>query len=399
MLELELHLNEEGGSTRVNQSFRFRVVKFRFDTDTKITNVKYMIVDNHIPLFRVNQWLELKSIRKASTGREYAKRLVVFLNWLDRQGLSFEAATNYHVQRFLHFLIFGHLQDEKILSVRSTLSSSTFQSYITVITGFYRWLVEISQTKMLWNSKSIRANKSFLYGQIYNYEYSYLVDGYAAMLKPGRDYIKWYDKETKDALCNNFLTLRDEAVLRLTFEGFRIDEVLSITLDSYNATDRIVQPTRSKGRANANRKCNPLRVVALPEKTCNIIDRYIQTERATAETESERISQYLFINLNSGRTQGTPLRYHNYLKILKRCAERAGLDPSKIRTHNGRSTKAMEFLEHQTLHPEDNITDGIIMESFGWKSFSSIDHYRNHNNQIIAKSVMEKLHKGDEYEG
>ena len=378
---------------------RFRVECFRFKTEIGSDIEKYMITDNYIPLFRINQWLELKSIRRTSTGREYAKKLSIFLNWLDIQGVSFEAATNLHIQQFLHFLIFGHLQDDKILSAQSTLSSSTLQSYITVITGFYRWLDEISQTKMLWNSKSIRANKSFLYGQIYNYEYSYLVDGYAAMLKPGRDYIKWYDKEIKDALCNNFLTLRDEAVLRLTFEGFRIDEVLSITLESYNATDRIVQPTRSKGRANANRKSNPLRVVALPEKTCNIIDRYIQTERATAETESERISQYLFINLNSGRTQGTPLRYHNYLKILKRCAERAGLDPSKIRTHNGRSTKAMEFLEHQALHPEDNITDGIIMESFGWRSFSSIDHYRNHNNQIIAKSVMEKLHKGDEYEG
>lgn len=381
-----------------NNIKRFRVVKFRFDTDTKITNVKYMIADNYIPFFYVNQWLEIKSIRKAGTGREYAKKLVVFLNWLDSQEISFGSATNYHVQQFLYFLIFGHLQDEKILSVQSTLSSQTLKSYITVITGFYRWLDAISQTKMLWNSKSVRANKSFLYGQIYNYEYNYLVDGYSAMLKSGRDYIKWYDKETKESLCNNFLTLRDEAVLRLTFEGFRIDEVLSITLDSYNATDRIVQPTRSKGRVDANRKSNPLRVVALPQKTCNIIDKYIQTERATAETESGRISQYLFINLNSGRTQGTPLRYHNYLKILKRCAERAGLDPSKIRTHNGRSTKAMEFLEHQTLHPEDNITDGIIMESFGWRSFSSIDHYRNHNNQIIAKSVMEKLHKGDEYE-
>ncbi len=355
-----------------------------------------MIIDNHIPLFRVNQWIELKSIRKSSTSKEYAKKLAVFLNWLDSHEASFEAATNCHVQQFLHSLIFGNLWDEKLLSVQSTISSSTLQSYITVITGFYRWLDEISQTEMLWNSKSMKANKSFLYGQIYNYEYNYLVDGYTAMLKPGRDYIKWYDEATKRLLCGNFLTLRDEAVLRLTFEGFRIDEVLSITLDSYNATDRIVQPTRSKGQANANQKRNPLRVVALPEKTCNIIDRYIQTERAIAETESGRISQYLFINLNSGRVQGTPLRYHNYLKILKRCAKRAGLDPSKIRTHNERSTKAMEFLEHQALHPEDNITDGIIIESFGWRSFSSIDHYRSHNNQIIAKPVMEKLHKEGE---
>lgn len=378
---------------------RFRSVKFRFKSNMGTCFERYMITDNYVPLFCANQWIELKSIRKSSTGKEYAKKLTVFLNWLDSHGASFETATNHHVQQFLHSLIFGNLQDEKILSVQSTVSSSTLQSYITVITGFYRWLGEISQTEMLWNSKKIRATKSFLYGQIYNYEYTYLVDGYAAMLKSGRDYIKWYDEATKDALCNSFLTLRDEAVLRLTFEGFRIDEVLSITLDSYNATDRIVQPTRSKGRTNATRKSNSLRVVALPEKTCNIIDRYIQTERAIAEMESGRISQYLFINLNSGRTQGAPLRYHNYLKILKRCAERAGLDPSKIRTHNGRSTKAMEFLEHQALHPEDNITDGIIMESFGWRNFSSIDHYRNHNNQIIAKSVMEKLHKGEEQDG
>ena len=28
-------------------------------------------------------------------------------------------------------------------------------------------------------------------------------------------------------------------------------------------------------------------------------------------------------------------------------------------------------------------------------SFTSVDHYRDHNNQIIAKAVMEKLHEGD----
>ena len=78
-----------------------------------------------------------------------------------------------------------------------------------------------------------------------------MIDGYAARLKSSRDYTKWYDKATKELLCRNFNTLRDEAVLRLTFEGFRIDEVLSVTLDSYDAIEQLVQPTRSKGRANA----------------------------------------------------------------------------------------------------------------------------------------------------
>jgi len=378
---------------------RFRAVKFRFETEAGTYLERYMLVDNHIPLFRVNRWIELKSIKKASTGHEYAKKMAVFLNWLESRSVSYEDATNRHVRQFLHSLIFGNLDDCKIKSLQTTAGSSTLNKYIAVITGFYKWLDDICQTEMIWNSKSVQANKSFLYGQIYSYEYKYLVDRYAAMLKPGREYIKWYDAETKELLLNNFTTLRDEAVLRLTLEGFRIDEVLSITFDSYNATDRVVQPTRSKGKSDARVNNNHLRVVALPEKTCDVINRYVQTERAAAETESGRMSQYLFINLNKGKTQGKPVSYHNYLKILKKCAERAGLDESKIRTHNGRSTKVMEFLEHQAVRPEDNISDAIIMEHFGWRSLDSIGHYRDHNNQVIAKAVMEKLHGKDGGDG
>lgn len=57
---------------------RFQVRKFVFETDAETYLERYMIVDNCIPLFRINQWLELKSIRKASTGQEYAKKLTVF---------------------------------------------------------------------------------------------------------------------------------------------------------------------------------------------------------------------------------------------------------------------------------------------------------------------------------
>jgi len=323
---------------------KFRAVKFRFETDSGICWERYMIVADHIPLFRVNQWLELKSIRKASTGLEYAKKMAVFLNWLDSCGISFERATNRHVRQFIHFLVFGDLRDGKIKSLQSTVSSSALNQFVTIITGFYRWLDDVGQTEMIWNSKTVQANRSFLYGQIYSYEYRYLVDGYAAMLRPGREYIKWYDEEER--LCGNFNTLRDEAALRLTFEGFRIDEALSVTLNSYNATDRVIQPTRSKGKADVRGRSNHLRVVALPERTRDLLDKYIQTERAVAETESGTISQHMFINLNAGNTQGMPLQYHNYLKILKRCARRAGLDENKIRTHSGRSTKVMELLEH-----------------------------------------------------
>jgi integrase len=378
---------------------RFRLVKFRFETDAGGTVDRYMITDNQMPLDEPNQWIEAKSMRKASTGKEYAGKLVVYLNYLDRIGLEYSNANNRHVRGFLNHLLYGSSEDLKLRSPEAALSYSTLSKYIIVVTEFYKWLDQVRDTNMTFYERknNIRARKSFLYGQIYTYDYQYIIDACLPRLKGRREYLKWYDDDTKDRICSGFLTLRDKAVFRLTLEGFRIDEVLSMTLDSYNAEERLIQPTRSKGKAEARVGHNPLRTVSLPHDTCELINRYIETERTVAENESGIISQYLFINLNKGRFQGQPLLYSNYRKSLLRCAQRSGLDTSGIRTHNGRSTKAMEFLEHQALHPEDGITDVIIAETFGWSSLDSIKHYRDHNNQIIAKAVSDKLHtkRGD----
>ena len=97
-------------------------------------------------------------------------------------------------------------------------------------------------------------------------------------------------------MCENFLTLRDEAVFRLTLEGFRIDEALSVKLDNYNPVERIIQLTRSKGRATVTGESrNHLRTVALPAATCKLIDDYIATEKMIAENESGVIGQYLIL--------------------------------------------------------------------------------------------------------
>ena len=156
----------------------FRVVVFRFETDASTNYTRYMITKNYMPFFPGNQWLELKSIRKTSTGKEYAKKLVAFLNWLDSRKVTYENATNHHVREFLHELVFGNLADEKVLSLQSSVGYSTLTKYVTVITGFYGWLDDMRQTEMLWKKKSVQANCSFLYGQIYSREYRYLIDGY-----------------------------------------------------------------------------------------------------------------------------------------------------------------------------------------------------------------------------
>jgi len=373
---------------------RFKMVRVRFETDTGGYIDRHMITDSSLPLLEVNQWIESKSLRKPGTGRDYASTLVVFLNYLDKLKVEYQDADNRHVQAFIRSLIYGDLVTLTIKNPETIVSYSTLTKYITVITGFYRWLDNNAETHMTFVSKQnpMRAQKSFLYGQIYTYEYSYLVNSVLPRLSGKRIHTKWYTQEEKLKLADGFQSLRDKAVFLLTLEGFRIDEVLSMILDSYDAALRMIQPTRSKGKPDARVGANQLRTVALPAETCDVVNSYIETERTQAENESGQISQQLFININRGRHQGKPLTYSNYIKRLKLCAKRAGLNPAHIRTHNGRSTKAMEFLEHQALYPEDGITDAIIAESFGWNNVDSIRHYRDHNNQIIAKSVNDKLH-------
>ena len=50
---------------------------------------------NYMPFFFGNQWIKLKSIRKASTGKEYAKKLAAFLNWIDSKNVVYENAIMY----------------------------------------------------------------------------------------------------------------------------------------------------------------------------------------------------------------------------------------------------------------------------------------------------------------
>lgn len=145
--------------------------------------------------------------------------------------------------------------------------------------------------------------------------------------------------------------MRDEAVFRLTLKGFRIDEVLSMCLENYNSAKFLIQPTHSKGRQTAVKGFdNNLRLVRISESVADMLNRYLYEERAVAENNGGIISDWLVLNLR-GKSIGKPLEYHNFLKILKKCAERAGVDKNTIRTHSGRSTKIMTVIEYNALNP------------------------------------------------
>jgi integrase/recombinase XerD len=358
----------------------------------------WLITRHGIPFYQINEWLDLKSIRKISTGKEYAHKLCVYLNFLHGQGISFEDAVTDDVMAFLMRLMGRSYEDGGVIRLRAPLSYSTLSKYVTVITEFYKWLEQTGvhhiEFQTMDNAK--RAPKSFLYGQISSYEYKYIIDRHMLRLTAKREYIKWYTDDEVVTICSCFLTLRDLAIFLVTLEGFRIDEVLSMQLEDYDSQAGRISPSRSKGKPDASSGDFKHRTVFLPQSTRDVLDRYLLTERSQAETQSGLLSQTIFINLKAGRSQGTPLAYRNYWEILKKCAARAGLDSKKIRTHSGRSTKVMQFLEHQAAHPENNISDAMISEHFGWKSLDSIEPYRNYNNPIIAKAVFDKLQKAKE---
>lgn len=251
-------------------------------------------------MLEVNQWLMAKAMRKASTSKEYGKKLVVFLNYLSDGGANYGVATNEHVKRFIRLILFGDMEDLKLLYYETDRVYQTAAYYLTVITEFYKWLDDNYGSNIEFRRKSNHhhARKSFLYGQIYNYDYQYILDAVLPRQKPRKEYIKWYTEKQTDLICSHFKTLRDEAVFRLTLEGFRIDEVLSMKLSDYDSVKRLIQPTRSKGKSEVYAGCqNHLRVVALPNVLCTLLNHYISTERSDAENGSGIPNEYLFLNL------------------------------------------------------------------------------------------------------
>lgn len=371
------------------ESKRFRLVAFQFKTDAGGLVCRHYITGGKLPAPVLNEWLETNYLRAYGTGYEYGKKAVSFLNYLDGIGVEYEAATNRHVKAFLRKLIYGDLASLEIREPCRAAAYSTLTGYTAVVTSLYKWLDENDETAMRFGTNRRRATRSFFYGQIYACDYKYLLGIHLPRLAGRHEFIKWYTDSEINALASGFLTLRDEAIFRVTLEGFRIDEVLSMRLPDYDPLERSIRPTRSKGRENAAAgKQNPHRLIILPTATCALLDRYIQTERMLAENQSFCVSESLFINLNRGPHQGEPLRYNNYYRIFKACAVRAGLDPAKIRTHSGRSTNVMRMLEA-------GASDTDIMHQTGWRSIESIAHYRDDNNPIIAHSTFRKLHPED----
>lgn len=351
----------------------------------------YFMLDDGIPMFEINRWLEYKGSRSILTARTYAYSLRRFLNFLDFKGKSYKEATKKDVMLFVDNILF--LDDENVLNIESKISYNTASNYLTVIKEFYRYLEDFNSENSnitFFNKRKRNSKEIYLYGQIWDMDIKEMLNTKINRIKGTKEYIKWYtDEEIEaiEAIISRFYTLRDKAIFLLTLEGMRIDEVLSLTLDSYDEFEGTVIPNRTKG--------SKYRKVPIRERTKKALEDYLYSERSAVEAQMGLINNDMFVNLKEGKSQGKAVTYNNMLNIIKGAAKRAGLDNKKICTHSGRSTRVMELLRHQAKNPEDNITDEQIRLLMGWNSPESIKSYVNYKDERILIDIAKKINDGE----
>lgn len=354
---------------------------------------RYFIIDNEngLPVHLINKYLYKAGIRSINTNRKYAGHICVWLNYLNMKNKLYCQATLKDVLNFIDFKIFELDENKKVINYEGPITYSTLSGYITALTELYKCIEGLDDASVMeFKTKEMNANKSYYYGQIYSYDYKYIVEERIRSLKQSREYIKWYTKDEIIAIASNFNTIRDKAIFLTTYiTGMRIDEVISIILSDFKQEENTVTPSRSKSTGeNANR------ILFIGSALESVYNNYLWNERLLVESETD-CCDYLFINLRKDNNRGKPIKYRSYIDILKRTAKRAGIDAEKIRTHSGRSTHTMDLLYWQAEHPEDPLTDEQIRLIMGWSSTRSIDLYKKHRDIRLAKESAKKAYGRD----
>lgn len=381
-LDMRDIVNERNTILGVLDEERFKSIKVESkDIANNKINI-YYVVDYGLPVFQVNEFLDTKNDSE-NTRRKYSNIMSRFLNYLNGRNLHYLEVNNNVVEDYIKFRIYGG--NSNITLMKSTINYKTIMDDISVIKAFYQWLRKrCMRLSMSFYTEKRNVKSSYLYAEIGAIDSEEIVSRHLNSLGESREYIKWYTEEQSKAILSNLKLVRDKAIFLCTLDGgMRIDEVLSVKRKDYNVHKQCITPSRSKSEK--------IRTVKLSKKTCDMIEDYLIGEREEAEYNSCRRSEYLFININKGVNQGKPVGYHNFLKILKKAARRAGLPEDQIRTHSGRSSKAMEYLKVQARHPELNLTDTQIATNMGWENINTIKHYKDHQNEELGLMAQEKI--------
>lgn len=363
--------------------------------DSKFRN-GWLIIHPDFYLFWTNKYLHHLSLKSSNTAQQYAYKLCKFFNYLETyHSIDYRFANEYHLQKFISFIKYGE-KPTSIQLFESRVSGFTIQSYISVFKSFYTYLYNNNRplSLIIKKHKGTENKYRFLYGNIWkDHKVALIVDNSYNNSKLPREYEKWYSPDQQEAILSHFNTNRDKAIFSISCDGLRIDEILSAQLEFYNSKQGTLQLSRSKGKTPEDSK----RICTLSSRSLTYLENYLINERTPVEIKAFKsgriISGEIFINLKERRdTLGLPVKYHNVLEIIKRAAKGAGFDPSHIRTHSGRSTKAGELFREQVKNP-GSLSDYQICDIMGWKRIESAEPYKNRQDPEIIKENKKVLDK------
>ena len=378
----------------------YSVVKCIYSNGNNLLDGWIIESDDKYP-FWANKFLHKINKGSIQSAKQYAYKLCAYLNYLEEiWHIDYLEAESKHLRNFVRFMQYG----KNVLPlgvVEGNKSGFTVQSYLNALKSFYKFLH--SQDVPL-NIEFQEKRKSTKYSFIYGADWDAMVkdieiDDVFDRSKLPKEYIKWYTEEEKEAILDNLNSYRDKAIFSISLDGCRIDEILSAKMNNYDDSEGILTLHRSKGRQTGNTG----RIVILSNKSKELLENYLFYERAIVEMnllEKNKLpDEEIFLNLRElDESYGSAVKYHNIYEIIKNAAKRAGLDPSKIRTHSGRSTKAGELFRYQAEHPEQ-LTDSQIQAIMGWKSLDSAEPYKNRQDKETTLLMAKKLANINEERG
>lgn len=345
--------------------------------------------------FYVNLYLHKMAVGSDETAKQYAYKICRFMNYLELRDKTVTSCTDKDLVNYLHSVQYD--TQSTVVSIRQRISPAATAAFYYPVRGLFIYLhmlrVPISVTVDL--IKSRKGKNAYLQGISPAMPSPDLVmDASYKKGAPARDYIKWYKPEEKDALINALRTTRDKAIFSIGCDGFRIDEILSSRMSDYDADTGVLTPYRSKRKADGSE----MRSSVLSERSRALLEDYLLFERAEVEgyllDKGMSVDDEIFIVLRRGENCGRPLGYRSYLRTLKTAAQKAGLDPARVRTHSGRSTRANEIVTDWSENPE-KWTEREIMEVFGWSSMNSAAPYINRNDPRRQANIAKKLNELD----
>lgn len=363
----------------------YKVERAKLAYEGGIIEERYFITKNKIPMLTICDWLDNSSIESVLTGRHYAYSLVGFLRYLDSIEKDYKEVRNKPIiWGYMKRLMYEN-KKKNILETKAQRSHNSIYHTINIICNFYFWLDEhkhgVIDEKKIKDFRDI--DSKYIYSDIWGTKFfsrgKHQGTPFKMKFKGRRDSHRWYTEEELECFMTAFNTKRDLAIFLIGVEGgCRIEEILTIKHYDYFANECKLWISESK---TITRYCY------LPQYVCSIINDYLNSEKVEVELKLDKqLDEYLFVNLRGGKHQGEKVNQNNYRKILKNSAKRIGLDPDKVITHAGRSTKAQELIEQ-------GCNDFEIMEVMGWSSIETVESYRKQFSPKYSKRINEKIYK------